>query len=101
MNLKVNYFFTKILDAIKCCHDHNICNRDIKLENILLDQDFIPKIDDFGFACKTTENLTNKCGTDGYMPPEIDGKREYDGFKADIFLLSINFNVINHRYSWI
>ena len=86
--LKSKIFFSKILNAIKCCHDHNICNRDIKLENILLDKDFIPKINDFGFACKTTAKLTNKCGTDRYMPPEINGTRKYDGFKADIFCLA-------------
>ena len=86
--LKSKIFFSKILSAIKCCHDNNICNRDIKLENILLAQNFIPKINDFGFACKTTAKLKNKCGTDSYKPPEINGKMEYDGFKADIFYLA-------------
>ena len=92
--LKSKILFLKILDGIKCCHDHNICHRDIKLENILLDKDFIPKINDFGFACKTTTKLTNKCGTDGYLPPEINGTKKYDGFKADIFCLASSLMVL-------
>ena len=92
--LKSKIVFLKILDGIKCCHDHNICHRDIKLENILLDKDFIPKINDFGFACKTTEKLTNKCGTDGYMPPEITGTKKYNGLKADIFCLASSLMIL-------
>ena len=93
--LKSKIFFLKILDGIKCCHDHNICHRDIKLENILLDKDFIPKLNDFGFACKTTGGLTNNCGTDAYKPPEINGKEEkYDGFKADIFCLASSLMIL-------
>ena len=42
--------FSKIVEGVKCIHDHNICNRDLKLENILLNADFCPKICDFGFA---------------------------------------------------
>ena len=92
--LKSKIFFLKILDAIKCCHDHNICNRDIKLENILLDKDFTPKINDFGFACKTTEKLINLCGTEAFKPPEINGKTKYDGFKADIFYLASSLMIL-------
>jgi serine/threonine protein kinase len=33
--------FYKILTAIKICHDSHICIRDIKLENILLDDNYI------------------------------------------------------------
>ena len=34
--------FYKIFNAIKKCHDSNICIRDIKLENILLDDNYNP-----------------------------------------------------------
>ena len=39
--------FFRILLGIKACHEAKICNRDIKLENILLDETFNPKICDW------------------------------------------------------
>ena len=94
--LKSKIFFSKILEGFKCCHEHNICHRDIKLENILLDNAFTPKINDFGFACKVENNnkLTDYLGTEIYRPPEIGGKNGYDGFKADIFYLASSLIIL-------
>ena len=80
--------FQKILKGFECCHEHNICHRDIKLENLLLDDEYTPKICDFGLACLNASNLTKDCGTKNYKPPEINGKNKYDGFKVDTFYLA-------------
>ena len=79
--------FSKIMEGVKVCHAHNICHRDLKLENILLDTNFCPKICDFGFACINAPNLTDRLGTSAYEPPEIRLGKNYDGKKADIFCL--------------
>ncbi|KAM7522912.1 hypothetical protein LguiA_012814 [Lonicera macranthoides] len=60
---------------------HRGCNTrilhfDIKPHNILLDQDFIPKISDFGLAklCpgkESTVSMLNARGTIGYIAPEV------------------------------
>ncbi|KAH6810023.1 hypothetical protein C2S51_027806 [Perilla frutescens var. frutescens] len=57
-----------------------IVHRDIKAENILLDQDLNPKISDFGIAKLCEQNSlitlsdsnrhTHVCGTPGYIAPE-------------------------------
>ena len=80
--------FQKILIGFQYLHKHNICHRDIKLENILLDENFSPKICDFGFACFNSSKLVFKCGTETYKPPEVNGITEYDGIKCDIFCLA-------------
>ena len=87
--------FKKILLGFQAMHNIKICHRDIKLENILLDDQFNPKICDFGFVVPVSEErkLKGRCGTRGYTAPEVlKDKKEfegYDGIKADIFSLGI------------
>ena len=83
--------FNEILDAIITMHKKEICHRDIKTENILLDTDeYIIKICDFGLSAECDELLTGYCGTPGYMAPEVfTDDKEYDGKKADIFSLGV------------
>ena len=79
--------FSKIMEGIIFLHAHDICHRNLKLENILLDDEFCPKITNFEFACLNKPNLTQYLGTYKYIPPEIHSQRAYDGKKADIFSL--------------
>ncbi|CAD8124980.1 unnamed protein product [Paramecium sonneborni] len=80
------FYFKQLLDAMVYMTDKGICHRDLKLENILLDEQFNLKVADFGFA-KVMEaaKLKTNLGTPGYMAPEIVAKKEYNGTKADIF----------------
>ena len=86
--------FKKILKGVQAMHKARICHRDIKLGNILLDENFNPKICDFGSAFEVSEGkkLNVICGTIGFMPPEIFKKfgGGYDGIKADIFSLGVS-----------
>ena len=81
--------FRKILKGVQAFHNAGICHRDLKLENILLDKDFNPKICDFGFATYNTGKLTQSLGTENYAAPEILSNNQYDGYKADIFSLGV------------
>ena len=69
-------------------------NRDIKLENMLVDSNFDIKIADFGFAMANegrdaSGTLTSVLGTPGYMAPEMLESQSYSGDKADIFALGV------------
>ena len=74
--------FAKILKGVQACHSKGICHRDLKMQNILVDADFNPKICDFGFATDNNDHLTEFLGTQQYAAPEILRNRAYDGFKA-------------------
>ena len=91
--------FHKILKGVQAIHNAGICHRDIKMENILLDDKFDPKICDFGYAAEIkgkddSGKLDEFVGTRHYCAPEIHLNREYNGVKADIFSLGASLFVL-------
>ena len=89
------YIFYKILKEVETIHKTGICHRDLKLENILVDNNFDLKICDFGFATKNDHLLKEYLGTEKYAAPELFIKKPYDGFKADIFSLGVILFALN------
>ena len=79
------------MSSIEYIHSKQICHRDIKLENILLDENNNPKLIDFGFSTCIPNDQKYKmfCGTPSYMGPEIVNKKEYTGPPADIWALGV------------
>ena len=72
-------------------HSLNVVHRDIKLDNILIEEDTkMVKMIDFGFSVIVNQNrLKIFCGTPSYMAPEIVSKIEYSGPPADIWALGV------------
>jgi len=86
--------FHKILKGVKAIHNAGICHRDIKMENIVLDDKFDPKICDFGFGSDIkgkdgSGKLNEFWGSQHYRAPEIIFRKRYEGVKADIFSLGV------------
>lgn len=64
--------FHRILEGVDCMHKlGEVAHLDLKLENILLTNDFRVKLCDFGFSQSTKYNCFKNLGTDGYKAPEI------------------------------
>lgn len=74
------YFLSQMIDALEYMHKKGVVHRDLKLENILIDDKMNLKIVDFGFATyKTIKKLQSYKGTKTYMAPEIKKRHSYDG----------------------
>ena len=80
-----------MIEGIRYCHNRCITHRDIKLENLLLDDQKNIKIIDFGFSTCIPNDRKVKifCGTPSYMAPEIVNKTEYFGPPADVWALGV------------
>jgi 5'-AMP-activated protein kinase catalytic alpha subunit len=68
-----------------------VSHRDIKLENLLIDEQGTLKIADFGLSNMTRDGcyLTTSCGSPNYASPEVIHGKFYDGQKADIWSCGI------------
>ncbi|KAG5391817.1 hypothetical protein IGI04_021780 [Brassica rapa subsp. trilocularis] len=75
-----------------------ICHRDLKLENTLLDGSPAPrlKICDFGYSKSSLLHSRPKStvGTPAYIAPEVLSRREYDGKMADVWSCGVTLYVM-------
>jgi serine/threonine protein kinase len=108
---QVRLIMEQLLLTIDFIHKKGVVHRDIKLDNILINKieegEYKVKIADFGMASfiKRSNNgqrddgqLYMKCGTPGYVAPEILRGEGYNS-KCDIFSMgSLFFNLLTGLY---
>ena len=84
-------FFYQLINGIEYIHSKGIAHRDLKPENLLLTNDKILKIIDFGLSHEFNgrDLLKTKCGSPSYAAPEIICCPSYDGFKTDVWCCGI------------
>ena len=98
-NKTAKLIFHKILKGLEAIHISGICHRDLKMDNILMDQFYNPKICDFGLSTELRGKdgsgiLNDYVGTEKYCPPEILKGIPYNGVKADVFSLGVVLLII-------
>lgn len=82
----------QIAKALSCAHKNNIIHRDIKPHNIMVTEDGMVKVTDFGIAkasnSVTITNTSKVLGSAHYFSPE-QAKGSYVDFRTDIYSLGI------------
>ncbi|XP_073059860.1 serine/threonine-protein kinase SRK2I-like [Primulina eburnea] len=95
---KARYFFQQLICGVSYCHFMQVCHRDLKSENILLDGSPAPrvKICDFGYSKSSLLNSqpNSGVGTPAYIAPEVITDKEYDGKIADVWSCGVTLYVM-------
>nr|XP_027094707.1 serine/threonine-protein kinase SAPK1-like isoform X2 [Coffea arabica] len=90
---EARFFFQQLISGVSYCHSMQICHRDLKLENTLLDGSLAPrvKICDFGYSKSAVFHSQPKStvGTPAYIAPEVLSKKEYDGKR----ILTVHYSI--------
>ncbi|XP_057768455.1 serine/threonine-protein kinase SRK2I-like [Salvia miltiorrhiza] len=95
---EARFFFQQLISGVSYCHSMQICHRDLKLENTLLDGSPAPrlKICDFGYSKSSLLHSQPKStvGTPAYIAPEVLHRKEYDGKLADVWSCGVTLYVM-------
>eukprot|EP01006_Ploeotia_vitrea_P050313 TRINITY_DN67445_c2_g1_i1.p1 TRINITY_DN67445_c2_g1~~TRINITY_DN67445_c2_g1_i1.p1 ORF type:complete len:515 (+),score=66.54 TRINITY_DN67445_c2_g1_i1:141-1547(+) len=87
----IRLFTRQILQGLHYLHSHGIVHRDIKGDNILVDENGVIKLADFGCSkqlndlCSKSHGCCTMVGTPYWMAPEVITDESGYGFKADIW----------------
>lgn len=98
----------QLLSGVQYMHQMGLAHRDLKLDNMVLDERGIVKIIDFGCAVVNKYPFDSKvhmsqgpCGSDPYIAPEQLTELEYDARLTDLWSCAIIFICMHiRRFPW-
>ncbi|KAH0547652.1 hypothetical protein FGG08_000141 [Glutinoglossum americanum] len=105
---EVSCSFLQILNGVTYLHGMGLAHRDLKLDNVVVNEHGIMKIIDFGSASVFRYPFENDVvlahgvvGSDPYLAPEVYDNSKYDPQPADIWSLAIIFCCMSlRRFPW-
>jgi len=77
-NETAKFYAAEIVATLERLHLLNVVYRDLKPENVLIDQDGHIKMIDFGFAKIVSDRTWTLCGTPEYLAPELIQSKGHD-----------------------
>ncbi|KAK6363386.1 serine/threonine protein kinase [Orbilia blumenaviensis] len=105
---EISCCFMQILNGVKFLHDMGLAHRDLKLDNVVINEFGVLKIIDFGSAVVFRYPFESDIvmahgivGSDPYLAPEVCNDLKYDPQPADIWSLAIIFCCMSlRRFPW-
>ncbi|CAD8096742.1 unnamed protein product [Paramecium sonneborni] len=86
---QTKFFVACVILALEYLHNSNVIHRDVKPENIVLDNNGYARLTDLGIArIWKSENSQDTSGTPGYMAPEVMCRQNHT-IAVDYFALGI------------
>ncbi|XP_046383078.1 PAS domain-containing serine/threonine-protein kinase isoform X2 [Ischnura elegans] len=92
----ISYIFRQVASAVKYLHSLQILHRDIKDENIILNEAFQVKLIDFGSATFSSPRrlFSNFYGTVEYCSPEVLAGNKYAGPELEMWSMGVTLYVL-------
>ncbi|KAL1955218.1 hypothetical protein VTO42DRAFT_8930 [Malbranchea cinnamomea] len=105
---EISCCFAQILNGISYLHGMGLAHRDLKLDNVVVNERGIMKLIDFGSAVVFRYPFENNVvlasgivGSDPYLAPEVYDEKKYDPRATDIWSLAIIFCCMTlRRFPW-
>ncbi|RDW80628.1 hypothetical protein BP5796_05326 [Coleophoma crateriformis] len=105
---EISCSFLQILSGVTYLHSMGLAHRDLKLDNVVVNEHGIMKIIDFGSASVFKYPFENGItlasgivGSDPYLAPEVYDEKKYDPQPADIWSLAIIYCCMSlRRFPW-
>eukprot|EP00758_Cryptobia_borreli_P001280 Tbor_TRINITY_DN2094_c0_g1::TRINITY_DN2094_c0_g1_i1::g.12139::m.12139/K06631/PLK1; polo-like kinase 1 len=90
---ETQHIMIQSISALQYMHNEDVLHRDLKLGNMMMDENMNVKIGDFGLAAELQfdgERKRTVCGTPNYIAPEIlEGARNGHSFEVDVWSLGV------------
>lgn len=92
------HIFRQIVSALKYLHSLSIIHRDVKDENVILNNKFHVKLIDFGSSAftKPGKMFSQFAGTVEYCSPEVLKGNKYSGYELEIWSLGVTLYTLTY-----